>query len=57
MQEMQQEGCEVFAAGQMPEADWLERFASIGVAYRQIKVSRNGLNPLDDIQTYFSIRR
>ena len=57
MQELQQEGCEVFAAGQMPEADWLERFASIGVAYRQIKVSRNGLNPLDDIQTYFSIRR
>lgn len=57
MQEMQLEGCEVFAAGQMPEADWLERFASIGVAYRQIKVSRNGLNPLDDIQTYFSIRR
>lgn len=57
MQEMQQEDCEVFAAGQMPEADWQERFASIGVTYRQIRVSRNGLNPLDDIQTYFSIRR
>ncbi len=57
MQEMQQEGCEVFAAGQMPEADWQERFASIGVTYRQINVSRNGLNPLDDIQTYFSISR
>lgn len=57
MQEMQKEGCEVYAAGQMPEADWRERFASIGVIYRQIKVSRNGLNPLDDIQTYFSIRR
>ena len=57
MQEMQLEGCEVFAAGQMPEADWQERFTSIGVTYRQIKVSRNGLNPLDDVQTYFSIRR
>ena len=57
MQEMQQEGCDVFAAGQMSEADWQERFASIGVTYRQIRVSRNGLNPLDDIQTYFSIRR
>lgn len=57
MQEMQQEGCEVIAAGQMPEAGWQERFASIGVTYRQIRVSRNGLNPLDDIQTYFSIKR
>lgn len=56
MREMQKEGCEVYAAGQMPEADWRERFASIGVTYRQIKVSRNGLNPLDDINTYFSIK-
>lgn len=54
---MQIEGYEVFAAGQMPEEDWKERFAGIGVTYRQIRVSRNGLNPLKDIQTLVDIRK
>jgi len=57
MKEMQGEGYEVYAAGQMPEADWAERFSEIGVTYRQITVSRNGLNPLGDIYTYMDIKR
>ncbi len=57
MKEMQKEGCEVFAAAQMPEADWIKPFAEIGVNYRQIVVSRNGLNPFKDLATLNSIWR
>lgn len=57
MKEMQAEGYEVFAAGQMPEEDWKERFSSIGVNYKQIKVSRNGLNPMGDLATLKDIKR
>lgn len=57
MREMQQEGYEVFAAGQMPEAEWVERFSEIGVRYKHIKVSRNGLNPLGDLVTLKDIKR
>ncbi len=57
MREMQAEGYEVFAAAQMPEADWTERFKEIGVTYRQISVSRNGLNPLGDLRTLKDIKR
>lgn len=57
MKEMKGEGYEVYAAGQMAEADWLERFAEIGVTYRQIRVSRNGLNPFGDLATLGDIKR
>lgn len=57
MREMQAEGYEVFAAAQMPESDWTERFKEIGVIYRQISVSRNGLNPLGDLRTLKDIKR
>lgn len=57
MKEMQAEGYEVFAAAQMPESDWSERFNEIGVNYRQIKVSRNGLNPMGDLATLKDIKR
>ena len=57
MKEMQNEGYEVYAAAQMPEADWAERFKEIGVTYKQIRVSRNGLNPIGDLTTLMDIRR
>lgn len=57
MKEMQAEGYEVFAAAQMPESDWSDRFKEIGVNYRQIKVSRNGLNPMGDLATLKDIKR
>lgn len=57
MKEMLKEGYEVVAAAQMPEDDWSERFAELGVTYKQIKVSRNGLNPLGDLATLKDIKR
>ena len=57
MKEMQAEGYEVYAAAQMPEADWAEKFKEIGVTYKQITVSRNGLNPLGDFATLKDIKR
>lgn len=57
MKEMQKEGYEVFAAGQMPEKEWAGRFSNIGVTYKRIHVSRNGLNPLKDLQTLADIKR
>lgn len=57
MKEMQDEGCEVYAAGQMSEEKWAESFANFGVIYRQIRISRNGLNPFDDLLSYIDIRK
>ena len=57
MKEMKAEGYEVYASGQMPETEWAERFEEIGVTYRQIKVSRNGLNPIGDLATLKDIKR
>ncbi len=48
-------GHEVVAAGQEPENDWKGAFEKEGIRYRSISVSRNGLNPLKDIETYRSI--
>ena len=56
MLEMRAHGAEVFAAGQMPEEDWNTKFEELGVVYRQIEVSRNGLNPFKDFETLKSIR-
>ena len=57
MKAMQAEGYEVYAAGQMPESEWAGRFSDIGISYNQIKVSRNGLNPLRDIATIKDVKR
>ena len=39
-------GWKVYALANEPESDWKERFIEHGIEYRQIDVSRNGLNPL-----------
>lgn len=57
MKDMLLAGWEVVAAGQMPEAEWSDKFSEIGVRYRQIDVVRNGLNPLGDITTLKEIKR
>ena len=57
MKDMQAEGYEVYAAGQMPESEWAERFKGIGVTYKQITVSRNGLNPMGDLASLKDIKR
>ncbi len=50
-------GCDVFAIGNEDEKEWTEKFAENGITYRQIKVQRNGINPLNDLKTLFSIKR
>ena len=57
MKDMLLAGWEVVAAGQMPEAEWSDKFKEIGVRYTQINVARNGLNPLGDIATLKEIKR
>lgn len=57
MEAMLASGYEVVAAAQMSEDDWREKFKAIGVKYRQIKVARNGLSPLGDLETLRDIRR
>lgn len=50
-------GHEVVAIGDEEETSWKDKFREIGVEYRQVAIQRNGLNPLKDIQTLFSIRK
>lgn len=57
MEEIMAEGIEVYAAAQMPESEWSERFKELGVKYRQIRISRNGLNPLADLTAYYDIKK
>lgn len=57
MKEMLAEGCEVVAAAQMSEIEWHDKFASLGVKYREIRVTRNGLNPMEDFRTLKDIKR
>lgn len=45
-------GYEVVAAGPDEEKDWMERFREQEIRYVQIQVSRNGLNPFNDLKTY-----
>ncbi len=56
MQSFIDAGCEVFALGNESERIWKEQFAERGIEYRQIQVSRNGTNPLQDLKTLASIR-
>ncbi len=52
MCEFVRQGCEVVAASDGAEEEFTEMFASIGVKYRQVYVSKNGINPTQDIKTY-----
>lgn len=51
MLSFRQAGYEVLAVGDGPEAEWGQRFADLGIRYRQIPVSRNGTNPVRDLKT------
>lgn len=48
-------GCQVVAVGSEPEEKWKDKFEVHGIIYRSISVSRNGLNPLSDLNTFISI--
>ena len=49
-------GHEVFAIGNEKEEIWADRFAEKGIKYFKIDVSRNGVNPVADIKTFFSVK-
>lgn len=49
-------GHKVIAVGEECEEEWNAKFVIYGIEYRQIYVSRNGLNPLSDIRTFFEIK-
>ncbi len=51
MKSFREAGCEVVAVGDGAETEWAERFAEMGIRYKQIPVQRNGTNPLQDLKT------
>lgn len=51
MQSFRKAGYEVLAVGDGSEEEWSERFAALGIRYRQISVQRNGTNPVHDLAT------
>lgn len=57
MKSFQAAGCEVLAVGDGAESEWAERFAELGIRYRQIPVQRNGMNPLYDLKTLWALIR
>ena len=57
MQSFRKAGYEVLAVGDGPEEEWAERFADLGIRYRQIPVQRNGTNPLRDLTTFRALYR
>lgn len=50
-------GAEVVALGPEDENRWSGQFGDAGIKYRQIPVSRNGLNVFADIRTYRALKR
>lgn len=48
-------GIKVIAAGPESLEEWHSKFDEFGIEYRSIPVSRNGLNVLADIKTYFAL--
>lgn len=57
MRSFQKAGYEVLAVGDGSEAEWAERFAELGIRYRQIPVQRNGTNPMSDMKTLTALNR
>lgn len=55
--ELSNQSDEVVVLGNEPEIKWRAYFKEIGVRYREYPVSRNGLSPYEDIQTYRTIKR
>jgi glycosyltransferase involved in cell wall biosynthesis len=52
MKEMIHNGHDVYAVGNESEEIWGRRFIEIGIHYKSIRVSRNGINPVNDLKTF-----
>lgn len=50
-------GHTVIALGQESEEAWSDKFAEHEIMYRQFHVNRNGINPFDDFQTLWELKR
>lgn len=57
MKLMQERGHQVVAIGNEPEEQWRDKFLEYNIEYRRIYVERNGLNPINDFRTFYSILR
>lgn len=57
MSDMINRGYTVFAIGDQPESEWCSRFQKLGIIYRQVSVSRNGINPFVDIKSIRSLKK
>lgn len=55
MKEFIENGHIVIALGADPESDWKYRFNEYNIDYRQLNVSRNGINPFNDLKTLIEL--
>lgn len=57
MKYLQTQGFEVFVLAPEPAEEWAAPFEEHGIAYTQVSLSKNSTNPLNDIGTYFDLRK
>lgn len=57
MKYLQTRGFEVFVLAPEPKEEWGAAFEEHGIAYTQVSLSKNSTNPLNDIKTYFDLRK
>ncbi|WP_432356948.1 glycosyltransferase family 4 protein [Sporosarcina sp. UB5] len=55
MKDFIENGHTVIALGSEPEAEWKKKFQEYNIDYRQLYVERNGVNPLKDLKTLWSL--
>jgi glycosyltransferase involved in cell wall biosynthesis len=55
MKDFIKKGHSVIALGSEPEAEWKKKFEKYNIDYRQLYVERNGMNPLKDLKTLWSL--
>lgn len=55
MKEFIEKGHIVIALGADPESEWKHKFYEQNIDYRQLNVSRNGVNPFEDLKTLFEL--
>lgn len=55
MKDFIKEGHTVIALGSEPENDWKKKFEEYQIDYRQLYVERNGINPIKDLKTFWSL--
>lgn len=56
MEDFIKAGHSVIAVGPADELQWQNKFLEKGIEYLNVNVSRNGLNPLHDYQTYLELK-